>query len=101
MRDGNEPGQLARRPSENGQQHGQTAQILITGTLQLVLPSRLLVKPATLVGMRNLVAWVPVLALVLIALGPARGFAERLPTTVRPEHYNLAFDIDLARARFE
>src|SRR5919198_6509789 len=27
--------------------------------------------------------------------------AQRLPTTVRPEHYDLAFTVDLPRARFE
>src|SRR5262245_44970701 len=27
--------------------------------------------------------------------------AQRLPTTVTPEHYDLAFDVDLAGARFE
>ena len=26
--------------------------------------------------------------------------AQRLPTNVRPDHYDLAFDVDLARARF-
>ncbi|MBM3772587.1 MAG: M1 family metallopeptidase [Acidimicrobiia bacterium] len=32
--------------------------------------------------------------------GPREAEAQRLPTTVRPEHYELAFDIDLERARF-
>ena len=50
--------------------------------------------------MRKLVAWGLSIG-VLAALGPARALAERLPTTVTPEHYNLAFDVDLARARFE
>ncbi len=50
--------------------------------------------------MRKLVAWGLAIG-VSAALGPARAFAERLPTTVTPEHYSLAFDVDLARARFE
>ena len=50
--------------------------------------------------MRNLVAWALAIGVVL-ALGPAPAFADRLPTTVTPEHYDLAFDVDLARARFE
>jgi aminopeptidase N len=37
--------------------------------------------------------------LCLLACSPAR--AQRLPTTVAPEHYDLAFDVDLATARFE
>ena len=35
----------------------------------------------------------------LLACSPAN--AQRLPTTVVPEHYDLAFDVDLATARFE
>jgi aminopeptidase N len=34
----------------------------------------------------------------LLACAPAQ--AQRLPTTVIPEHYDLAFDVDLKRARF-
>jgi aminopeptidase N len=33
-------------------------------------------------------------------LVPLPILAQRLPTTVVPEHYGLAFDVDLARARF-
>ncbi|MDR1988799.1 MAG: M1 family metallopeptidase, partial [Acidobacteriaceae bacterium] len=40
------------------------------------------------------------LALVLLALTPAAGLAQRLPVTVVPEHYALAFDVDLAGATF-
>src|SRR5947207_12972114 len=36
--------------------------------------------------------------LCLLACSSAR--AQRLPTTVVPEHYDLAFDVDLATARF-
>jgi aminopeptidase N len=37
----------------------------------------------------------------IILLGLAAPLhAQRLPTTVVPEHYDLAFDVDLARARF-
>ncbi len=50
--------------------------------------------------MRKLVAYALAIG-VSAAFGPARAFAERLPTTVTPEHYSLAFDVDLARARFE
>jgi aminopeptidase N len=38
------------------------------------------------------------LGLLLLA---APAFAERLPRTVMPEHYDLGFVVDLARARFE
>src|SRR5436190_21420190 len=37
--------------------------------------------------------------LCLLACSPAN--AQRLPTTVVPEHYDLAFDVDLSKARFE
>src|SRR5262245_9878398 len=37
--------------------------------------------------------------LCLLACAPAG--AQRLPTTVTPEHYDLAFDVDLTGARFE
>ena len=37
--------------------------------------------------------------LCLLACAPAG--AQRLPTTVTPEHYDLAFDVDLVTARFE
>src|SRR4051794_29731607 len=40
-----------------------------------------------------------VVAAVLLAPLPAS--AQRLPTTVAPSHYDLAFVVDLARARFE
>jgi aminopeptidase N len=43
--------------------------------------------------------FLPVLALALF-LSPASTFAQRLPTTVVPTHYDLAFDVDLAQARF-
>lgn len=51
---------------------------------------------------RTACAW-RVALLVAGALGFAGArdaHAQRLPTTVRPEHYELAFDIDLSRARF-
>ena len=41
-----------------------------------------------------------VFLLLLLALA-APSHAQRLPTGVRPDHYDLAFDVDLARARFE
>src|SRR5258705_10270512 len=37
--------------------------------------------------------------LCLLACSPAG--AQRLPTTVAPSHYDLAFDVDLTTARFE
>src|SRR5580692_10545735 len=39
----------------------------------------------------------PLLALTTAV--PVR--AQRLPIDVRPDHYDLAFDVDLGRARFE
>jgi len=38
---------------------------------------------------------------VLVSLLPASVLAQRLPTIVTPEHYDLAFAVDLAHARFE
>jgi len=40
-------------------------------------------------------------ALPLLVLLAVPSFAQRLPTTVRPDHYDLTFAVDLARARFE
>jgi aminopeptidase N len=46
------------------------------------------------------------LPLILLAIGACVGLsarearAQRLPTTVVPEHYDLAFDVDLSRAAF-
>jgi aminopeptidase N len=45
----------------------------------------------------RLVAALPC-ALFFLACAPAN--AQRLPTTVVPDHYDLAFDVDLAGARF-
>jgi len=48
-----------------------------------------------------------ILAVMLVAGGLMLGFAslepsaERLPTFVRPSHYDLAFDVDLVRASFK
>lgn len=44
---------------------------------------------------RRLIA---VLSFILTCATPS--FAERLPADVRPDHYDLAFDVDLAAARF-
>src|SRR3954471_3891338 len=44
-------------------------------------------------------ALLAVVAAVLLAPLPAS--AQRLPTTVVPSHYDLAFVVDLARERFE
>src|SRR5437588_6050295 len=42
------------------------------------------------------------LALLLLALFPAASVsAQRLPTTVRPDRYDLTFTVDLERARFD
>src|SRR5262249_19477591 len=48
-------------------------------------------------GRRSLVAlpWL----FCFLACSPAG--AQRLPTTVAPQHYDLAFDVDLSAARFE
>jgi puromycin-sensitive aminopeptidase len=40
------------------------------------------------------------LTLLFAALFPASAFADRLPGTVVPDHYDLSFAIDLARERF-
>ena len=40
------------------------------------------------------------LTLLLAALFPGVALADRLPTTVAPDHYDLSFTIDLARERF-
>src|SRR5947208_4109804 len=40
-----------------------------------------------------------VLIVVVLLASPA--VAQRLPTTVRPDHYDLTFTIDLAHARFD
>jgi aminopeptidase N len=50
-----------------------------------------------LLGRRGM--WALPWMLFLLACSPAG--AQRLPTTVLPEHYDLAFDVDLAAARFE
>jgi len=38
---------------------------------------------------------------VLLVVSPAWAYGQRLPTNVSPDHYDLAFTIDLARSRFE
>jgi len=38
---------------------------------------------------------------VFVSMLPAFVSAQRLPTIVTPEHYDLAFSVDLAHARFE
>src|SRR5438874_9396665 len=38
--------------------------------------------------------------LVVLLLPAAPAFAERLPTTVVPEHYDLTFDVDIPHASF-
>jgi aminopeptidase N len=48
--------------------------------------------------MRVRAAVAPPCVLFLLACGAAN--AQRLPATVLPEHYDLAFDVDLAAARF-
>lgn len=49
----------------------------------------------------GMVRRVPALLLVaLAALLPRSAEAQRLPATVQPEHYDLAFDVNLAEARF-
>src|SRR4051794_7803258 len=37
----------------------------------------------------------------LVVLTGSSAWAQRLPTTVIPSRYDLAFDVDLARARFD
>src|SRR5262245_60150516 len=41
------------------------------------------------------------LVFILLLAAPAIARAQRLPTTVTPDHYDLGFTIDLARARFD
>jgi len=41
------------------------------------------------------------IAVLLLTLIGAPAFAQRLPVSVRPDHYTLAFDVDLANKRFE
>src|SRR5438128_5570208 len=42
------------------------------------------------------------LALLLLTVFPAASAsAQRLPTTVRPDHYDLTFTVDLEHARFD
>src|SRR2546430_10473699 len=36
-----------------------------------------------------------------VAIAPLPALAQRLPTTVVPDHYDLAFVVDLAHQRFE
>jgi aminopeptidase N len=43
----------------------------------------------------------PSWALFLVALTAAPALAQRLPPGVTPSHYDLAFDVDLAAARFQ
>src|SRR4249920_351671 len=40
-------------------------------------------------------------AVLLLTLLGTPAFGQRLPVNVRPEHYTLAFDVDLANKRFE
>src|SRR5258707_17471 len=40
-------------------------------------------------------------ACVLLLLFAGRADAQRLPSTAVPEHYDLSFAVDLARARFD
>src|SRR4051794_12211597 len=42
----------------------------------------------------------PRLVFVFFLLIPLSASAQRLPATVVPEHYDLAFDVDLGAARF-
>ncbi len=39
--------------------------------------------------------------ILVLTLFSSPAFGQRLPVNVRPEHYTLAFDIDLANARFD
>ena len=58
-------------------------------TRALAVSSRRLLMPCILL----------ILILMLSGATPAR--AQRLPATVTPEHYDLAFTVDLPHARFE
>jgi aminopeptidase N len=40
-------------------------------------------------------------ALILLLVAASSAFAQRLPTTVTPTHYDLTFTVDVGRARFE
>ena len=52
------------------------------------------------IARRRLIGVLAGFALIdILVCAPAS--AERLPAAVRPDHYNLAFDVDLARARFD
>src|SRR5437870_5471875 len=42
----------------------------------------------------------PLIAAVLFTVLAAPAFAQRLPATVVPDHYDLAFSVDLANGRF-
>ena len=45
-------------------------------------------------------AGLPLVGLFVVLLA-GRAHAQRLPTTVAPEHYDLSFSVDLAHARFD
>src|SRR6516165_2960330 len=49
--------------------------------------------------MRAPVRWL--LAGFLVLAGVHDALAQRLPSGVAPDHYDLTFDVDLSRARFE
>src|SRR5258707_537588 len=59
-------------------------------------PRRQVGAPVTLATMRALF-----LATVAATLTASAAQAQRLPATVRPHHYDLAFAVDLARERFD